>query len=86
MLHFKKNSRGRMPTNPPSDMQIYKSEEKNSWSPPLPNPGDAPACFCYKSSLIKAPRRAIMCHLGEVWEESRDLIDLLRHSGAHIFI
>ena len=43
-----------MPLNPPSkvhgfamrsmslcDMQIPKSEQKNSW-PPLPNPGDAP--------------------------------------------
>ena len=45
-----------MPPNPPSnahgfamrsmslrDMQIPKSEKKNSWPPPLPNPGDAPA-------------------------------------------
>ena len=45
-----------MPLNPPSnahgfamrsmslrDMQIPKSEKKNSWPPPLPNPGDAPA-------------------------------------------
>ena len=44
-----------MPPNPPSnahgfamrsmslrDMQIPKSEKKNSWPPPLPNPGDAP--------------------------------------------
>ena len=23
---------------------------------------------------------------GEIWEKLRDLIDLLRHSGAHIFI
>ena len=57
-LHrFKKFSRGSMPPNPPSnahgfamrsmslrDMQIPKSEKKNSWPPPLPNPGDAPAC------------------------------------------
>ena len=25
-----------------TDMQIPKSEKKNSWPPPLPNPGDAP--------------------------------------------
>ena len=44
-----------MPPNPPSnahgfamrsmslrDMQIPKSEKKNSWPPPLPNHGDAP--------------------------------------------
>ena len=44
-----------MPPNPPRnahgfamrsmslrDMQIPKSEKKNSWPPPLPNPGDAP--------------------------------------------
>ena len=44
-----------MPPNPPSkahgfamrsmlhrDMQIFKSEKKNSWPPPLPNPGGAP--------------------------------------------
>ena len=44
-----------MPPNPPSkahgfamrsmslgDMQISKSVKKNSWPPPLPNPGDAP--------------------------------------------
>ena len=47
-LHrFKKNSRGSMPSNPPSnahgrDMQIPKSEKINYWPPPLPNPGDAP--------------------------------------------
>ena len=48
--HFKKNSRGSMPPNPPSnahgfamrsmslrDMQIPKSEKKNSW-PPRPPP------------------------------------------------
>ena len=54
-LHrFKKISRGIMPPNPPRnahgfaihsmslrDMQIPKSEKKNSWSP-LPNPEDAP--------------------------------------------
>ena len=38
-LHrFKKFSRGSMPPNPPSnahgDMQIPKSEKKNSWPPP----------------------------------------------------
>ena len=26
----------------PPNMQIPKSEKKNSWPPPLPNPGDAP--------------------------------------------
>ena len=44
-----------MPPNPPNkahgfamrsmslrDMQISKSKKKNSWPPPLPNPGDAP--------------------------------------------
>ena len=54
-LHrFKKFSRGSMTPNPPNnahgftmssmslrDMQIHKSENKNSWLP-LPNPGDAP--------------------------------------------
>ena len=52
---FKKISRGSMPPNSPSnahgfamrsmslrDMQIPKSEKKNSCPPPLPNPGDAP--------------------------------------------
>ena len=56
-LHrFKKFSRGSMLPNPPNnahgeamrsmslrDMQIPKSEKKNSCPPPLPNPGDAPA-------------------------------------------
>ena len=56
-----------MPPNPPSnahgfamrsmslrDMQIPKSEKKNSWPPPLPNPGDAPGC---NLKHIKAPTR-----------------------------
>ena len=66
-LHrFKKFSRGSMPPNPPSnahsfamhsmslrDMQILKFEKKNSWPPPLPNPGDAPVYYSiYKHELI----------------------------------
>ena len=49
-LHrFKKFSRGGMPPNPPSNAQHVASRhansqiwKKNSWPPPLPNPGDAP--------------------------------------------
>ena len=70
-----------MPPNPPSkahgfamrsmslrDMQIPKSEKKNSWPPPLPNPGNAPdtdykyqseqTCL-YKTTIIYNP--GIMC-------------------------
>ena len=51
-----------MPPNPPSnahgsamrsmslrDMQIPKSEQKNSWPPPLLNPGDAPEIIIKKN-------------------------------------
>ena len=53
-----------MPPNPPSnahgfamrsmslrDMQIPKSEKKNSWLPPLPNPGDAPVYYSCSRTL-----------------------------------
>ena len=48
---FLKNFSGGMPPNPPSkahggmslrDIQVSKSQKKNSWPSPLPNPGDAP--------------------------------------------
>ena len=43
--HFKKFSRGggggACPRTMPCDMQISKSQKKNSWHPPLPNPGYA---------------------------------------------
>ena len=54
-----------MPPNPPSkahgfamrsmslrDMQISKSGKKNSWPPPLPNPGDAPAMKIVQSHIF----------------------------------
>ena len=53
-----------MPPNPPSkahgfamrsmslcDMQIPKSEKKNSWPPPS-NPGDAPVQYLYLSTYL----------------------------------
>ena len=55
---LKKFLGGGMPPNPPSkahgfamrsmslrNMQISKSGKKNSWPPPLPNPGDAPGWY-----------------------------------------